>query len=165
MRTIVRRSALAVLTPAAALGLTLAAPADAASAAPRTSTLEAQVVSLTNKARVRAGCRKLSVSHALIRAAEAHSADMVRHDYFGHTGANGSRFTQRTRRAGFTERAMGENIAWGYRDAKGVVRGWLNSPGHRRIMLNCNSTMIGVGAVRDADGVLYWTQEFGTATG
>ncbi|GAB7040105.1 hypothetical protein JCM9533A_39550 [Catenuloplanes niger JCM 9533] len=141
--------------------MTLAAPAASASAAPRTSTLEAQVVSLTNKARVKAGCERLVISRTLTEAAERHSADMVRNRFFSHTGANGSRFTERTRRAGFTRRAMGENIAWGYRDARGVMRGWLNSPGHRRNMLNCDSTMIGVGAVRNAKGVLYWTQEFG----
>ena len=161
MRTIVRRTALVVLAPAAAIGMTLAAPADPASASLRTSTLEAQVVSLTNKARVRAGCERLVISRTLSKAAERHSADMVRNRFFSHTGANGSRFTERTRRAGFTRRAMGENIAWGYRDARGVMRGWLNSPGHRRNIMNCQSTQIGVGAVRNSDGVLYWTQEFG----
>lgn len=161
MRKIVRRTVLFALTPAAAFGLSLAGPAASASAAPPTSTLEAQVISWTNNARVKAGCGKLRTSRALAKAAESHSADMVRYDFFSHTGANGSRFTQRATRAGFTRRPMGENIAWGYRDARGVMRGWLNSPGHRRNILNCESTMIGVGAVRDSDGVLYWTQEFG----
>jgi uncharacterized protein YkwD len=118
-------------------------------------------VSQTNAARVRAGCEKLRVSRSLAKAAEAHSAEMAHRDFFSHTGANGSRFTQRTKRAGFTAQPMGENIAWGYKNAEGVTRGWLRSPGHRRNMLNCRSTLIGVGAVRNSDGVLYWTQEFG----
>jgi uncharacterized protein YkwD len=160
LRTIVRLAALAVLAPAAAAGITLAA-AGSASAATRTATFEAQVVSHTNAARIRAGCEKLRVSRSLAKAAEAHSAEMARRDFFSHTGANGSRFTQRAKRAGFTAQPMGENIAWGYKNAEGVTRGWLRSPGHRKNMLNCRSTLIGVGAVRNSDGVLYWTQEFG----
>ncbi|WP_033339775.1 CAP domain-containing protein [Catenuloplanes japonicus] len=164
MRTIVRLAALAVLGPAAASGLALAATASSASASSasvRTSVFEAQVVSQTNAARVRAGCEKLRVSRSLAKAAESHSREMARRDFFSHTGADGSRFTQRTKEAGFTSQPMGENIAWGYKNAEGVTRGWLRSPGHRRNMLNCRSTLIGVGAVRNSDGVLYWTQEFG----
>ncbi|MFI5840075.1 CAP domain-containing protein [Catenuloplanes sp. NPDC051500] len=159
--------ALAVLAPAAAAGLTLAGASSASASSSsghvsiRTAVFEAQVVSQTNAARVRAGCEKLRVSRSLAKAAEAHSAEMARRDFFSHTGANGSRFTQRTKRAGFTAQPMGENIAWGYKNAEGVTRGWLRSPGHRRNMLNCRSTLIGVGAVRNSDGVLYWTQEFG----
>ncbi|MDR7273967.1 CAP domain-containing protein [Catenuloplanes atrovinosus] len=161
MRKFVRQAALAVLAPAAALGMTLVAPAASASAATATTTLESQVVSLTNEARVKAGCKKLTVNASLAKAARDFSADMAAKNYFSHTGADGSNFTQRAKRAGFAKTAMGENIAWGYKDAQGVVRGWLNSPGHRKNIMNCKSTLIGVGAARNAKGVLYWTQEFG----
>ncbi|MDR7325607.1 CAP domain-containing protein [Catenuloplanes niger] len=161
MRRFASRVVLAVLAPAAALGMTLVAPAASASAAVATTTLEAQVVALTNEARVKAGCTKLTVNAHLAKAAQAFSRDMADKNYFSHTGKDGSNFVQRAKRAGFTRTAMGENIAWGYRDAQGVVKGWMNSPGHRKNILNCKSTLIGVGAARNAKGVVYWTQEFG----
>lgn len=161
MRNVVRRAALAVLAPAAALGMMLVAPAASASAATATTTLESQVVSLTNEARAKGGCKKLAVNASLTKAAQAFSKDMATKNYFSHTGADGSNFVKRAKRAGFASVAMGENIAWGQKDAKAVVRAWLNSPGHRKNIMNCKSTLIGVGAARNAKGVLYWTQEFG----
>lgn len=161
MRRFASRVVLAVLAPAAALGMTLVAPATSASAAVPTTSLEAQVVSLTNEARVQAGCRKLIVDVKLTKAARGFSKDMADKGFFSHTGADGSNFVQRAKRAGFVRTAMGENIAWGYKDAQGVVKGWMNSPGHRKNILNCKSTLIGVGAARNAKGVVYWTQEFG----
>ena len=141
--------------------MTLVAPATAASAVVPTSSLEAQVVSLTNQARVKAGCKRLTVNVNLTKAAQGFSADMADKNFFSHTGADGANFVQRAKRAGFAKTAMGENIAWGYKDAQGVVKGWMNSPGHRKNLLNCKSTLIGVGAARNAKGVVYWTQEFG----
>ncbi|MDQ0369708.1 CAP domain-containing protein [Catenuloplanes indicus] len=161
MRRFASRVVLAVLAPAAALGMTLVAPAAPASAAVATTALEAQVVTLTNEARVKAGCKKLTVNANLTQAAQAFSKDMADKNYFSHTGKDGSNFVTRAKRAGFKKTATGENIAWGYKDAQGVVKGWMNSPGHRKNILNCKSTLIGVGAARNAKGVVYWTQEFG----
>jgi uncharacterized protein YkwD len=57
---------------------------------------------------------------------------------------------------------MSENIAKGYRSAEAVVRGWMNSPGHRRNILNCDARSMGVGvAVRNNEP--FWTQDFGRA--
>lgn len=161
MRKLVRQAVLAVLAPAAAIGMTLAAPAATASAATPAATLESQVVSLTNNARVKAGCKKLAVNAALAKSARTFSAQMATKNFFSHTSPDGSNFVTRDKRAGFTGTAMGENIAWGQKDAQAVVRAWLNSPGHRKNIMNCKSTLIGVGAARNATGVLYWTQEFG----
>jgi uncharacterized protein YkwD len=40
------------------------------------------------------------------------------------------------------------------------MEAWMNSPGHKANILNCDSKAIGVGY--DADGN-YWTQDFGYA--
>jgi uncharacterized protein YkwD len=46
----------------------------------------------------------------------------------------------------------------GQRSAEQVMKAWMNSDGHRRNILNCGFTTIGVGL--DTRG-WYWTQNFG----
>ncbi|MGI5273865.1 CAP domain-containing protein [Nonomuraea sp. CA-218870] len=124
------------------------------------STAESEVVRLTNQARARNGCRPLTHDPQLRRAAERHSADMATRGYFDHTGRNGSSVGDRIRAAGFSPvRAWGENIAMGQSTAAQVVRGWLDSPGHRQNIMNCSFTHIGVG--HHSRGP-HWTQVFAT---
>lgn len=54
----------------------------------------------------------------------------------------------------------GENIAYGYGKNE-VVKGWINSPGHRANMLS-NYTHLGVGYAVDANGRPYYVQNFAT---
>ncbi|MEV6926770.1 CAP domain-containing protein [Dactylosporangium sp. NPDC051485] len=123
--------------------------------------IENDVVTLTNNFRQANGCGALRVDGRLVAAARAHSTDMVTHNFFDHTGSNGSNFVQREAAAGYTTGASAENIAWGYRTAQDVVNGWINSPGHRANLLNCSSVAVGVGLVYKTDGTPYWTQDFG----
>ncbi|GAA3449881.1 CAP domain-containing protein [Dactylosporangium matsuzakiense] len=126
------------------------------------STVETEVVTLTNNFRTANGCGALRIDTRLVTAARDHSADMVTKNFFDHTGSNGSNFVQREEAAGYTKGgASAENIAWGYRTAQDVVNGWINSPGHRANMLNCQSVAVGVGLAYKADGTPYWTQDFG----
>ena len=53
---------------------------------------------------------------------------------------------------------VGENVAYGTLDAKGVVDGWIKSPGHRRNMLG-DFNMIGIGAAPKGR-ITYFTQFF-----
>lgn len=122
---------------------------------------ETEVVTLTNNFRTANGCGALRIDSRLVNAARAHSTDMVTKNFFDHTGSNGSNFVQREVAAGYTTGASAENIAWGYRTPKDVVDGWINSPGHRANMLNCQSIAVGVGLAYKADGTPYWTQDFG----
>ncbi|WP_432832189.1 CAP domain-containing protein [Dactylosporangium sp. CA-092794] len=123
--------------------------------------IENEVVTLTNTYRQANGCGALRIDSRLVAAARAHSTDMATKNFFDHTGSNGSTFVQREAAAGYTTGASAENIAWGYRTAKDVVDGWINSPGHRANILNCQSVAVGVGLAYKADGTPYWTQDFG----
>lgn len=49
------------------------------------------------------------------------------------------------RRAGYSYKYAGENLAVHYRDASDVVRAWYRSPVHRANLLNPNFTHIGIG--------------------
>ncbi|MFF3668918.1 CAP domain-containing protein [Microtetraspora malaysiensis] len=120
--------------------------------------LENEVVRLTNAERAKAGCGPLTHDARLRGAAYAHSADMSGKGYFSHTSQDGRDFGRRIKASGFAFTAAAENIAKGYSTAAAVVKGWMDSPGHRTNMLNCAYTHIGVGQA--AAGGPYWTQDF-----
>ncbi|MEV4576529.1 CAP domain-containing protein [Nonomuraea jabiensis] len=122
--------------------------------------LEKAVVRLTNAERAKGGCDPLKHDARLRRAAFGHSADMAKNDYFDHDSQDGRDMADRIRATGFTGSTLAENIAMGQRTAAEVVKGWMNSDGHRRNIMNCSYTLIGVGAAKDAQGQLYWTQDF-----
>ncbi|MFJ8187393.1 CAP domain-containing protein [Streptomyces sp. NPDC096105] len=121
----------------------------------------AEVVDLTNRERARAGLPPLSRDPLLTTAAQAHSADMVARDFYAHTAPDGGKPWDRAAAAGSRCRAVGENIACGQRSAAEVVRGWMNSPGHRANILKPEFTHIGVGFAGGGRAGTYWTQLFG----
>jgi uncharacterized protein YkwD len=126
------------------------------------SALESLVINLTNAQRLANGCGAMHTDNRLTAAALAHSADMVTHNYFDHTGSDGSDFVAREVTAGYARNnAAAENIAWGYPTAQAVVDAWMASPGHRANILNCANVAVGVGLAKKADGTSYWTQDFG----
>ncbi|MEI8412638.1 MULTISPECIES: CAP domain-containing protein [unclassified Kribbella] len=128
-------------------------------------TPEAQVLSLTNAERSKAGCGPLRMNSALTEAAEAHAADMVDRHYFAHDSLDGRSPFDRMKAAGYTGGAMAENIAVGYQSPAAVVEGWMNSDGHRKNILNCTYKVIGIGydagTVKPEWGNGSWVQDFG----
>ncbi|WP_319018236.1 CAP domain-containing protein [Microbispora sitophila] len=154
----------AVPSTAPATSPTASAPASTTPSASPTSgsavgtAIENEVVRLTNAERAKAGCGPLKHDPRLRAAAYAHSANMSAQNKMEHV-LDGRDPGYRITLAGYTWRAYGENIAKGYGTAQAVVQGWMNSPGHRQNILNCNYTDIGVGYV--AAGGPYWTQDFG----
>jgi uncharacterized protein YkwD len=124
--------------------------------------LEESVFALTNSERGKAGCPALKFNTKVRNAARNHSKDMATKKYFSHTGQDNSDPGDRLERAGYDAgRGWAENIAYGYRTPEAVMNGWMGSEGHRRNILNCDLTTLGVGVAKARDGTLYWTQDFG----
>lgn len=136
---------------------TTEAPPPPRTTTPRNTSAQDQVVALTNTERQNAGCGPLTVDANITTAAQKHASDMANRDYFEHTTPEGVTFDQRIRNAGYS-RPGAENIARGASTAAQVVDLWMNSPGHRANILNCDLNTIGVGL--DTDG-FYWVQDFG----
>ncbi|RZU33118.1 CAP domain-containing protein [Blastococcus saxobsidens] len=134
------------------------APAPAAVVTPAALGDEAEVLSLVNAARADAGCGALVADPGLAAVARAHSADMRDRGFFAHVNLAGQDPFQRAAAAGVTARA--ENIARGQQDAAGVMASWMDSPGHRANILDCDLRSLGVG-VADGAGGPWWTQIFG----
>lgn len=132
----------------------------AASKAPDTqSSAETQVLSLVNEERAQAGCSPVTADKELAGLAQDFSDDMARRGFFDHTDPDGDTPWDRARDAGVDDLG-GENIARGQADAEAVMDSWMNSPGHRANILNCEYKTLGVGA-HSGSGGPWWTQDFG----
>lgn len=140
------------------------APPPAPAAPTKTKTevelAEAKAFELTNAERAANGCPALAADDRLAIAARAHSADMAAQDYFDHVSQDGRSFVDRVKAAGHPAPGA-ENIAAGQRTAEAVIKGWMDSPGHRANILNCKLKTLGVGMARGGSYGIYWTQNFG----
>lgn len=142
-----------------------AADASAQAAGPR-------VLELVNQARATpryCGNRAFNAAQpvrwndALAEASRLHAEDMARHNYFSHSGRDGSQPSERIERAGYRWRAAGENIAAGQATPEDAVAGWVKSPAHCAILMDPAFTDMGAAFAveRGSDLGIYWTQAFG----
>lgn len=105
----------------------------------------------------------LTWSCELEAAAELHSKDMAKNNYFSHTNPDGVGIQQRISKQGYVWQAVGENIAAGHTSASTVVNGWLESPGHCRNIMNSAFTEMGMAKANEPESrySTYWTQTLG----
>jgi uncharacterized protein YkwD len=102
----------------------------------------------------------------LTKVARAHSQNMVNRGFFDHHDPVAGGLDARLSQLGFPKGTWwncGENILWETRRTEAVkdaVESWMNSPGHRKNILNPNFTHTSVGAAMTADNRLYFTQVF-----
>lgn len=105
---------------------------------------ERSLLGAVNDVRAASNLRPLQVDAKLLATARSHSTTMIQQDVFTH----GS-FAERLARSGARGPAFGENLAWGTgtnAGARNIVRMWMQSPGHRAILLRPGWTRIGIGA-------------------
>ena len=114
---------------------------------------------LINIERRARGLAPLVGNPRLARAARRHAADMVRRNYFSHVSPEGTGFFERLRRAGYPRGCEswsgGETLAWGSGSLgtpQATVASWMNSPGHRAVLLGRSYREAGIGVVRGAPG-------------
>jgi len=121
--------------------------------------LISEVLRLTNVERENNGLSALSGSHSTLNSAAAIRAEEIVAS-FSHTRPDGrSPFSAYTDLGG-SYSFLGENIAFGYRSASGVVQGWMDSQGHKENILNTNYTHLGIGVAVNSEGRIYWVQLF-----
>ncbi|MDT0395744.1 MULTISPECIES: CAP domain-containing protein [Streptomyces] len=119
----------------------------------------AEVLRLVNVERAKVGCSPVTPSDGLTDLATAFSDDMAERDFFDHTDPDGDTPWDRAETAGIANLG-GENIARGQADAEAVMQAWMDSPGHKANILNCDFKTLGVG-VHMGSGGPWWTQNFG----
>jgi uncharacterized protein YkwD len=97
--------------------------------------IAAKTLQLTNDIRAQNGRKPLAFDPRLQAAAQAHACDMAVQGYFSHRGKDGSTSKRRLSRQGCHGGLVAENIAIGQTDSLDTVQSWMDSPGHRKIML------------------------------
>ena len=108
-------------------------------------TLAKEILSLTNSERRDFGLAALTWHNGASQTAFEHSVDMKERDFFDHTNPDGDGPGERLREDNVQWSAYGENIAYGHPTTTTVMKGWMDSPGHRANILNANLTHLGVG--------------------
>jgi uncharacterized protein YkwD len=124
-----------------------------------------------NAVRAKADCGPLKLSRPLMAVAESHARNMAEDDFFGHRDKAGKGFPARVRAQGYRLGIAAENIAAGQTTPAQVVQSWVNSPSHRRNILNCRFRETGIALVFQKDDRplkgqskpfrYYWVQTFG----
>ncbi|MDH4619692.1 CAP-associated domain-containing protein [Brevibacillus sp. AY1] len=117
---------------------------------------ERQILDLVNVTRYRYKLPPLQWHGEAAEVARKHSQDMANHDFFDHVSATtGLDPFARLKQANIRYTMAGENIAAGYPDAIEAHESWMNSPGHRKNVLEKGFSQLGVGVITD-----YYTQAF-----
>jgi uncharacterized protein YkwD len=120
--------------------------APGAAAGPRLDGFEHALIEELNDARAQHGLARLRAHRGLSRAADAHTGDMLRADFFDHPSSDGTPFDRRVRRFADVG-TVGETLASLQRRDGGaatVVQMWLDSPPHRAIVLRGEFRSVGV---------------------
>jgi uncharacterized protein YkwD len=127
------------------------------------SPVDQAIVDLTNIERSRQGLGLLRIEERLSHAARLQAEQLGRAGRLDHVlpDAQYPRPEDRLAAAGYPWQAYGENLAFGYPDARSAVDGWMNSPGHRANIVGTAFTEIGVAHAADANGRIYYAQVFG----
>ncbi len=126
--------------------------------------LERRVFEAVNRERQRRRLTALAWDAQLAGEARRHSARMAAAGFHSHADPVRGDLEPRLKAYGIRWRDCGENIfvERGFEDdpVARAVRGWLESRGHRKNMLNPVFTHTGVGADVSDDGFFCLTQEF-----
>jgi uncharacterized protein YkwD len=123
------------------------APVPASADGPSHDSTERRVIGLLNHVRARQGLARLRPSRPLGRAADRHTRDMIRRNFFDHTSSDGTSFGKRLNRY-TTAGQVGENIGYLQGSANAaprIVRMWMHSAGHRAMILEGSFRKVGVG--------------------
>jgi uncharacterized protein YkwD len=86
---------------------------------------------------------------------------MSQKNYLSHNSKNGASPFTRIKKTGYKYSAAGETIAAGYATPASVVKAWLKSPGHCKILMSKSFTQLGLGYYKgDGRYVNYTTADF-----
>jgi uncharacterized protein YkwD len=112
---------------------------------PTSRAFELELLALINSERDSAGLLALVEHPALTQAARRHAIDMARHDLNSHIGSDGSTPQARMAEQGYDGIPWTEAIVLGRSSPSDTLASWMQSPGHRDIVLDRTATEVGVG--------------------
>ena len=135
------------------------------------SEFENEVLKLTNIERKKRGLSPLKMNKMLSYSARYHAKDMAEENYFEHDSFDRKKNGKLVKSCGTFDRIeafisfsyLAENISAGQHTPESVLNAWMNSPGHKKNILNKNFTEIGIAYYYSDDSEYnhYWVQNFG----
>lgn len=120
---------------------------------------EQELLRLVNQERAKLNLSQLTLDLTLQAVGRAHSLDMFRRGYFSHHNPEGQDPFDRLKAHGVHYHIAGENLALAPTVAMAHT-GLMNSPGHRRNILEPKYNRIGIGAYKDSKYGIMFTQVF-----
>lgn len=117
------------------------------------------MLQLLNKERQDRGLAALTLDTNLRQVGRQHSLDMFKRGYFSHYTPEGLDPFDRIEQAGITYLAAGENLALAP-TVDMAHTGLMNSPGHKRNILDNKYHKVGIGAYKDPRYGIIFTQVF-----
>ncbi|MCE5199030.1 MAG: CvpA family protein [Armatimonadota bacterium] len=120
---------------------------------------EEAMLKLINKERTSRGIRPLAMDPKLRKIAREHSRDMFVRGYFAHITPDGESPFDRMRKAHIDYTIAGENLAMAP-TLDIAHKGLLQSPGHRRNILDPAFGRVGIGVYTSKTGDMMFTQDF-----
>ena len=121
------------------------------------SSIETEILNLVNDHRKSIGLTNLKTLTIISGVADVHTDYMIENGAVSHDNFSKRSQTLMDQTDAIT---VGENVAYGYSSAKGVVNGWLNSSSHRKVIENPNYTHFGISTEGNTDNRNYFTQIF-----
>lgn len=113
-----------------------------------------KVLSLINKERKKKKLSQLKMSQGLINVANKRAAEISL--FYAHNRPNGEKNPFKMYN---WKHYVGENIALNQQTPQQVVKCWMNSPAHRKNILNKKFNSVGIGCFK-VNGYIYWEQFF-----
>lgn len=126
--------------------------------APTKADFLSQVVALVNVERKKAGLAPVSASSSLNSAAAIRAKEII--TSFSHTRPDGTSCFTVLAQLNISYKTCGENIAAGQTTPEEVMKGWMNSAGHRANIMNPSFRKLGVGYVQGGSYKHNWVQLF-----
>ena len=102
----------------------------------------------TNQVRIAQGLKPLKDNIILDKAAQAKAQNMLQNGYFAHTSPSGLSPWYWFKRQKYSYQYAGENLAIGFLNSDEVTRAWVQSPEHRKNIVNSHYEDMGLAVVK-----------------
>jgi hypothetical protein len=126
------------------------------------------VLRFVNESRQAQGLSDLKENENLSKAAADKADDMIKNNYFAHTSPAGLTPWYWFDKEGYNYKYAGENLAINFKTTEEQHKAWMDSPTHRKNILNSNFSEIGIAvAAGEINGqmAIVSVQEFGALAG
>ena len=126
------------------------------------------IIQLVNQSRTENNVGVFDENQVLDKAAQNKLDDMIKNNYFAHTSPAGITPWHWFDQNGYDYKYAGENLALGFSSVENEHQAWMDSPTHKKNILNINYQEIGVAVGKgtiDGNLVTIAVQEFGAKVG